>query len=149
MQIYSWEIFEKWLWWYLTFAILLLIVIIVSLWYKNFWWVVVILLLLAGYFFFMLKSYTETNMSLGEQSLSIGERNIPYALLKGFLLEQDLTTGILKNIVLVFEHRVEIFTLKDDLWQIQGFVENLSQIVPLLESYEQTTFERFLRKCKL
>lgn len=149
MQIYSWEIFEKWIWWYLIFAALLLVVIIVSLWYKNFWWVVVILLLLAGYFFFMLKSYTEMNMSLGEQSLSIGERNIPYALLKGFLLEQDLKTGALKNIVLVFEHTVEIYSLKDDLWQIQGFVEDFSQVVPLLEGYEQTTFERFLRKCKL
>ena len=57
--------------------------------------------------------------------------------------------GNLKNIVLVLEKTVEIYTLKDEESQQEFFFAELAKIIPFLESYEQNTVDRLMRKLKL
>ena len=61
----------------------------------------------------------------------------------------EKTTGKLKNIVLVLEKSVEIFTLRDAPEQQQLFFAELSKLVPFLESYQQTWIDKMMRKLKL
>lgn len=97
----------------------------------------------------MLKAFVEVEMFLEGDRLFIGKKEIPFVQLKGFLLEQEIKSWTLKNIVLVFDGYAEIYTLKDTLENIELFIMDLSQLVPILETYHQSTLEKFLRKCKL
>jgi len=88
-------------------------------------------------------------MILKPEGLQIGDRLIQYPQIKGFVIEMEKATWKLKNIVLVYEKWVEIFTLKDTKKQQELFFSEFSKIVPFLENYEQSSLDRLMRKLKL
>lgn len=106
-------------------------------------------MIVGGYFFFLAKVNTETQLLLKSEGLQIGERLFPYPLLKGFVLEMEKGSWKLKNIVLVLEKSVEIFTLNDTPKNQELFFAELSKIIPFLDSYEQGMVDKLMRKMKL
>lgn len=155
LKVYNWEVFERSIWWYIGFAIVIIAILGLSLFYKSWdgvnWLIgaIILLMIVWGYLFFLAKANTETKMILKPEGLAIGERLISYSQLKGFVIEMEKSSWKLKNIVLVYEKNVEIFTLKDTKKQQELFFSELSKVVPFLENYEQGNLDRFMRKLKL
>lgn len=107
------------------------------------------LMIVGAYLFLQSKISMEAELILKPEGILIGERVIPFSLIQGFVVEMEKTTGKLKNIVLVLEKSVEIFTLRDASEQQQLFFAELSKFVPFLESYQQTWIDKMMRKLKL
>lgn len=107
------------------------------------------LMIVGAYLFLQSKISMEAELILKPEGILIGERVIPFSLIQGFVVEMEKTTGKLKNIVLVLEKSVEIFTLRDAPEQQQLFFAELSKFVPFLESYQQTWIDKMMRKLKL
>lgn len=155
LKVYNWEVFERSIWWYIGFAVVIIAILGLSLFYKSWdgvnWLIgaIILLMIVWGYLFFLAKANTETKMILKPEGLAIGERLISYSQLKGFVIEMEKSSWKLKNIVLVYEKNVEIFTLKDTKKQQELFFSELSKVVPFLENYEQGNLDRFMRKLKL
>lgn len=155
LKIYNGEIFERSKWRYISFAVVILIILSLSLFYRSgekfqgFIWALIMLMIVGAYLFFLVKATLPTQMLLKSEGLQIWERLIPFSLLKGFVLEMEKKTWKLKNIVLVFEKSVEIYTLKDGEVEQEQFFAELSKIIPFLEGYEQSAVDKLMRKLKL
>ena len=155
LKVYNGELFERGRWWYVGFAATIVAILGLSLFYKagqgiqNIIGVVIMLMIVGAYLFLQSKISTETELILKPEGILIGERVIPFSLIQGFVVEMEKTTGKLKNIVLVLERSVEIFTLRDAPEQQQLFFAELSKLVPFLESYQQTWIDKMMRKLKL
>ena len=155
LKIYNWEVFERGTWRYVIFAVVIVAIVSLSLFYKS--WdglngligAIILLMIVWGYLFFLSKANTETKMILKPEGLQIGDRLIQYPQIKGFVIEMEKATWKLKNIVLVYEKWVEIFTLMDTKKQQELFFSEFSKIVPFLENYEQSSLDRLMRKLKL
>ena len=61
----------------------------------------------------------------------------------------DKKTLKFRNIVLVFDRSVEIYTLKDTKKQQELFFSKFSELVPYLEKYDQSSLDRLLRRLKI
>ena len=155
LKVYNGELFERGKWWYVGFATIILTILGLSLFYKagqgiqNIIGVVIMLMIVGGYLFFQSKIWMEIELTLKPEGLLVGERLIPFSLIQGFVVEMEKTTWKLKNIVLVLEKSVEIFTLRDTPEQQQLFFVELSKLVPFLERYQQTWIDKMMRKLKV
>lgn len=155
LKIYNGEVFERSKWRYIWFTLIIFAIIVLSLFYKSgeklqgLIGAIILLIIVGWYFFFLAKANTETQLLLKLEGLQIGKRLIPYSLLKGFVLEMEKRSWKLKNIVLVLEKSVEIFTLNDTLENQESFFAELAKIVPFLDSYEQGMVDKLMRKIKL
>ena len=54
-----------------------------------------------------------------------------------------------KNIVLLFDKSVEIYSLKDTKKQQELFFSKLSELVPYVDKYEQSSLDKLLRRLKI
>lgn len=155
LKIYNGEVFERSKWRYIWFTLIIFAIIVLSLFYKSgeklqgLIGAIILLIIVGWYFFFLAKANTETQLLLKLEGLQIGKRLIPYSLLKGFVLEMEKRSWKLKNIVLVLEKSVEIFTLNDTPENQESFFAELAKIVPFLDSYEQGMVDKLMRKIKL
>lgn len=155
LKVYNWEVFDRSTLWYVCFFFVIGIVVFISLFYES-WdklngliWVIILLLIVWGYLFFLSRANSETKMVLKPEWLTVWTRLIPYSQLKGFVVEMDKRTMKFKNIVLIFDKSVEIYTLKDTKKQQDLFFSKLSELVPYLEKYDQSSLDRLLRRLKL
>ena len=48
-----------------------------------------------------------------------------------------------------FPSHHEIYTINDSQESIENFAQELSQYLPLLESYDQSTIDKLMRKLKI
>ena len=56
----------------------------------------------------------------------------------------------IQNIVILDDKKIpRIFTIKDSEKNLKEFVDDLNGYIPMLESYHQSTFDKFMRKIKL
>jgi hypothetical protein len=69
--------------------------------------------------------------------------------LAGFVVEIDKRTLKYKNIVLLYDKSIEIYTLKDTKKQQELFFSKLSELVPYVEKYEQSSLDKLLRRLKI
>lgn len=155
LKVYNGEQFERSRRRYLWFAWVILVVVALSLFYKsgsgsqNIVGILVLLMIVGGYLFFLAKTGTEITLLLKSEWIQIGERLLPFAMMKGFVVEMEKKSWNLKNIVFVLESSVEIYTLKDTSEQQQLFFTELSKLTPFLENYEQGTVDKLMRRMKL
>lgn len=155
LKIYNGEFFERTKWRYIIIFLVIVLVIVLPFFYEKsdtLSWIfaaVIMLMIVWWYFFFQTKINSETKMVIKPEGLQVWERLIPYSMIKGFVVEAEKSTAKLRNIVLVYQKSVEIFTLKDTEKQAKLFFAELSKIVPFLEKYDQSWVEKFMRKIKL
>ena len=155
LKVYNWEVFERWTLWYVGFFLVIGAVVCVSLFYESWdnlqWliWAIIMLIIVWWYLFFLSRENTEIKMVIKPEGFVIWERLIPYSQLNGFVVEMDKKTMKFKNIVLVFDKSVEIYSLKDTKKQQELFFSKLSELVPYVEKYEQSSLDKLLRRLKI
>jgi hypothetical protein len=85
-----------------------------------------------------------------KQALQIWKVVYPYDNLNGFVLEYHTKKKKIHNIVIIDNKKnYKIYTIKDTEKNLESFVNELNWYIPMLDSYEQTTMDKFIRKLKL
>jgi hypothetical protein len=70
--------------------------------------------------------------------------------LSGFVLEYHTEKKKIHNIVLLDDKKVpRIYTINDTEKNLKEFVDDLNGYIPMLDNYNQSTFDKFMRKIKL
>ena len=62
-----------------------------------------------------------------------------------------ITSFIKINNIVIIDNKNEyrIYTINDSDENLENFVNELNNYIPMLEKYEQTTMDKFIRKLKL
>ena len=150
LKVYDWEKFERSNSRYIKFALVILLVVILSILWSNIIWWVLILLLAWAYVFYITKTNDTTKMVTWKQALQIWKQVFPYEKLRWFVLEYHTEKKKIHNIVIIDNKKeARIYTIKDTEKNLKNFVNELNWYIPMLENYEQTTMDRFIRKLKL
>lgn len=89
-------------------------------------------------------------MYLTEQWVVVWNKVYLLWRLEGFVVELDLETETVKNIVLVERaYKHHIFTFAEELEKIEAYIDDLETYLPRLNQYEQTWIQRAARKLKV
>lgn len=152
--VYDWEIYDRWIWWYITVFSLFIFFVILIFFAKNYQWVVLLILLFWWYLYLSIWKSKKLELSMEDEWLKLGVKLFPWDDLLGFSLELDNKTQKIKNIVISTKSDNYIHTIAYDLWastldNIKAFILELSEKTSMLQSYNQTTFEKFIRLIKL
>lgn len=149
LKVCNGEVFERPKWRYVLFVLVLLGLVVLSFVYDNVIWAIFLLFLIWGYAYLQTKVTQQLDVQLWDLALTFGNRQIPYSNLKGFLFEWEVKSGKILNFVLIFPSHHEIYTINDSQENIEKFAQELSQYLPLLESYDQSTIDKLMRKLKI
>ena len=150
LKVYDWEKFDRSKWWFLIFACVILLVVILSILSNNIIWWIFIFIVAWGYIFYITKINDSTKMVIWKQVLQIWKTTFSYENLSWFVLEYHTKKKKIHNIVIIDNKKdYRIYTIKDTEKNLQNFVEELSWYIPMLENYEQSTMDKFIRKLKL
>jgi len=150
LKVYDWEFFERGKMWYIIFACVILVVAVLSVLSNNVVWWVIVLLFAAGYLYFSLKSNKTTKMIIWKKVLEVWKTIYQWETLKWFVLEYHTKKRKVHNIVLIDnKNDPKIYTINDTAKNIEDFVNELNGYIPMLETYPQSSFDKFVRKLKL
>jgi lipopolysaccharide export LptBFGC system permease protein LptF len=150
LKVYDWEKFDRSNTWFIVFAFVILLVVILSILSSNIFWWVLVFLVAWGYIFYITKINDTTKMIVWKQALQIWKVVYPYDNLNGFVLEYHTKKKKIHNIVIIDNKKnYRIYTIKDTEKNLESFVNELNWYIPMLDSYEQTTMDKFIRKLKL
>ena len=150
LKVYDWEKFDRSNTWFIIFAFVILLVVILSILSSNIFWWVLVFLVAWGYIFYITKINDTTKMIVWKQALQIWKVVYSYDNLNGFVLEYHTKKKKIHNIVIIDNKKnYKIYTIKDTEKNLESFVNELNWYIPMLDSYEQTTMDKFIRKLKL
>lgn len=150
LKVYDWEYFERGKTRYLIFALVILLVVVLSILSSNVIWWVFVFLIAWWYIFYLTKVNDTINIVIWKNALQIGKTALARNTLKWFVLEYHLQKEKIHNIVIIDnKNDAKIYTLNDTEKNIQNFAEELNEYIPMLDKYDQWTFDKFLRKIKL
>ena len=152
LKVYNWENFERGKNWYFAFVLFIIAVIVVSVLCNNLAWWILVFLVAWGYIFFSTKSNEIINMIIWKNALQIWRTALSWDRLEWFVLEYHTKKEKIHNIVILEgKNNPRIYTIQDpdDEENLQNFVSELENYIPMLETYNQSTFDKFIRKIKL
>ena len=150
LKVYDWEYFERSKYWFLKFAFVILLVVILSILWNNITWWIFLLLLAGGYIFYLTKSNDTIKMITWKNALQIKKTTFPYEKLSWFVLEYHTEKKKIHNIVIIDDKKhADIYTIKDTQKNLENFVNELNEHIPMLDKYEQSTTDKLIRKLKL
>lgn len=151
IKVYNWEYFERGKTRYIVFALLILTVIVISILSKNYIWWVLVFLVSWWYIFYATKSNELVDMRIWKKALQIGKIVYAWDSLRWFVLEYHTKKEKVQNIVILEQNNIpRIYTIKSpDSKSFQSFINELVEYIPMLEKYDQSTFDKFIRKIKL
>jgi hypothetical protein len=150
LKVYDWEFFERGKMWYIIFACVILLVAVLSVLSNNVVWWVIVLLFASGYLYFSLKSNKTTKMIIWKKVLEVWKTIYQWETLKWFVLEYHTKKRKIHNIVIIDnKNDPKIYTINDTAKNIESFVNELNGYIPMLETYPQSSFDKFVRKLKL
>jgi len=150
LKVYDWEKFDRGVTWFLVFAFVILLVVVFSVLSNNIPWWVLVFLVAWGYIFYITKTNDTTKLITWKQALQVWKTVYSYDNLDGFVLEYHTEKKKIHNIVIIDNKKdYSIYTINDTEKNLKNFVNELNWYIPMLESYEQTTMDKFIRKLKL
>lgn len=149
IKSFNGEKFEKNSRWYIIFATVFVWIILLSLLSGNFVWAVVLFFLLWWYLYYTLNVNQTIEIKITDWILSIWNKNVARSNYIWFVLEIEVKTDSIKNIVLVSRKSHNIFTINDEVDKIWEFLDNMVNYIPHLDNYEQSFFEKLSRKFQL
>ena len=150
LKVYNGEHFERGKTWYLIFALVILLVAVVSILASNISWWVFVLLVAGAYIFYLTKVNDTVTMVTWKKALQIDKAVFPWETLSGFVLEYHTEKKKIHNIVIIDDKKIpRIYTINDSEKNLKEFVDDLNKYIPLLDNYNQSTFDKFMRKIKL
>lgn len=152
LKVYNAEKFERTKIRYVIFSCIFVLIIIASIYYKNIVWIILMFFLVWAYIYYRLINIYEIDISISDNWLVL-DRVIPRSQISWFCLEleldKDKNVKNIKNIVFVYPKWHSIHTIADTEKNLSAFVTELSQYTQMLETYPQTSREKFMRKIKL
>ena len=147
LKVYNWEYFERWRVWYIVFSLVILLVIVISVLSKNIVWWVLVLLFAGGYIYYLTKINDTVVMKIWANAFQIDKVAFPWNSLSWFVLEYHTQKQQIHNIVIIDNKNISrIYTINDTDENLENFVNQLSEFLPILDRYDQTNFEKFIRK---
>ena len=150
LKVYDWEYFERGWTRYLVFALIILSVIVLSILSNNIPWWVLVFLIMGWYLYYLTKVNNTIDMVILKNALQINKAALSRNTLKWFVLEYHVEKEKLHNIVIIDnKNDAKIYTLNDTDENIQNFIEELNEYIPMLDKYDQSNLDKFLRKIKL
>ena len=150
LKVYDWEFFERGTKRFLIFGFVILLVVILSILWSNIIGWVFVLMVSGGYIYYLTKSNNTIKMVTWKKALQIWKITFPWSELVGFVLEYHIKKKKIHNIVIIDNKKVaRIYTIKDTEKNLENFVNELNGYIPMLEKYDQTSFEKFIRRLKL
>ena len=152
LKVYNAEKFERTKIRYVIFSCVFVLIIIASIFYKNIVWIILMFFLVWAYIYYGLINIYEINISISENGLVL-DKIIPRSQISGYCLELELDKNKnikrIKNIVFIYPKWHSIHTISDTEDNLSSFVNELNQYTQMLETYPQTSREKFMRKIKL
>lgn len=152
LKVYNAEKFERTKIRYVVFSCIFVLIIIASIYYKNIVWIILMFFLVWAYIYYRLINIYEIDIRISDNWLML-DRIIPRSQISWFCLEleldKDKNMKKIKNIVFVYPKWHSIHTISDSEENLSAFVTELSQYTTMLETYPQTSREKFMRKIKL
>ena len=149
LKTFNWEKFEKKSRRYIIFATIFVWIILVSILSWNFVWAVVLFFLLWWYLYYTLTTNQIIEIKITNGTLIIWDKNIPWSNYVWFVVEIEVKSDSIKNLVFVSEKSHNIFTINDDINNISSFLNELVKYIPHLDNYDQSFFEKLSRKFQL
>ena len=147
--VHNGEHFERGKAWYVIFTLVLVALIVASVLFENFFGAIILFLLVGGYILFALMRNKKIALKNTDQGIVIGEKVIPWNQLQGRNIEANAETGEWKNLVLIAKADKLIFTLDDSEQNVNTFMQELGQFLPMAEALVYTFTEKLIRKLKL
>lgn len=150
LKVYNWEYFERGKVRYIIFAVIILLVIVWSVLAKNAPWWILVLIFAWWYLYYLTKINSFVQMKTWKNALQVGKYTYSRDSLTWFVLEYHTEKKIIHNIVLIENTKeARIYTITDTSENLENFVHELSKYIPMLDTYNQSFFDKFLRKIKL
>ena len=150
LKVYNWEYFERSKIRYLVFALIILVVIVISFLSKNILWWVLVLVFTWAYIYILTRVNNETKMVVWKNSLQVWKTPFLRSTLKWFVLEYHTQKEKIHNIVIIDnKNTAKIFTINDTEKNLKNFVNELSNYIQIMDNYDQTKLDKFMRKIKL
>lgn len=150
LKVYDWEKFDRSKTRYLIFAFVILLVVVLSILSNNITWWIFVFIVAGGYIYYITKASDTTKMVTWKQALQIWKTVYPYEKLNWFVLEYHTEKKKIHNIVIIDDKKFpRIYTINDTDKNLQNFVNDLNWYIPMLDNYEQSTLDKFVRKLKL
>ena len=150
LKVYNWEYFERWKTWYLKFALVILLVVVLSILSKNIVWWVFVLIVVAWYIYYTTKVNDTVSIVINESALQISKTAYSRESLKWFVLEYHTKKKKIHNIVIIDnKNEVKVHTIKDTEKNLEKFVRELSEYIPMLDKYDLSSFDKLVRRLKL
>ena len=150
LKVYDWEFFERDTKRFLIFGFVILLVVVLSILWSNIIWWVFVLMVAGGYIYYLTKSNNTIEMVTWKKALQIWKITFPWNELVGFVLEYHTKKKKIHNIVIIDNKKTpRIYTIKDTEKNLENFVNELNDYIPMLEKYDQSSFEKFIRWLKL
>ena len=150
LKVYNWEYFERGKTWYVIFALFILGVIVMSILSNNVLGGVLVLLFAWWYIYLLTKIKDTTTMIIWKNSLQVWKTPFLRSTLKWFVLEYHTQKEKIHNIVIIDnKNTAKIFTINDTEKNLKNFVNELSNYIQIMDNYDQTKLDKFMRKIKL
>lgn len=150
LKVYNWEYFERGKTWYIVFALVILGVIVISILSNNVLGGVLVLLFAWWYIYLLTKIKDTTTMIIWKTSLQVWKTPFLRSTLKWFVLEYHTQKEKIHNIVIIDnKNTAKIFTINDTEKNLKNFVNELSNYIQIMDNYDQTKLDKFMRKIKL
>jgi hypothetical protein len=147
--VYNSEKFDRSKWRYVIFATFFAAIFLLTIFNQNYIGAVFLFFLLGWYFYYSAIHAQVTTLTVQSDGIKIGKTFVGFSNLAGYVLEIHAKTEDLRNIVLVSAKWHSIYSFNDSLEHIRAFILQLDKFLPLLDSYEQTWFEKIIRKLQL
>ena len=150
LKVYDWEIFDRSKIWFLLFALFILVIVVFSILSSNIIGWVLVLVVAWAYVYYITKTSDTIKITIWEKALQIWNAIFQYKYLSWFVLEYHTEKQKIYNIVIIDnKNEYRIYTINDSDENLENFVNELNNYIPMLEKYEQTTMDKFIRKLKL
>ena len=150
LKVYDWEIFDRSKIWFLLFALFILVIVVFSILSSNIIGWVLVLVVAWAYVYYITKTSDTIKITIWEKALQIWNVIFQYKDLSWFVLEYHTQKQKIYNIVIIDnKNEYRIYTINDSDENLENFVNELNNYIPMLEKYEQTTMDKFIRKLKL
>lgn len=149
VTIYKSEKFERSKRRYVIFATVFAAIFLLSIFNQNYVGAIFLFFVLGWYFYYSTTHAQTTTLSLQDDGIKIGKNLVNFAGLTWYVLEMHNKTETLKNIVFVSPKWHAIYTFHDTPERIKTFVLNLDKVLPMMDDYPQSGFEKVIRRLQL
>jgi predicted membrane protein len=149
LKVYNTEHFARSVRWYIVFIVVFAGMIIASVMYDNIAGAVLLFFLAGAYFYFSVRNSQPVMMRIESHSLMIANKSVRREKLQWFVIEADIRTGTIKNIVILTPNSHHIYTVDDTNEALETFVTQLDTMIPRMDNFKQSTVEKLARQLKL